>query len=102
VCVMALALCVRAPAGAQAASARVAALQVALRAHAMYSGSVDGLAGPATTAAIRRFQAAKGLAAAGVVGRRPRRALGTLGRHPVGSRPLRLGHRGWDVAALQV
>jgi murein DD-endopeptidase MepM/ murein hydrolase activator NlpD len=36
-----------------------------------------------------------------VVGPRTRRALGALGRHPVGSRPLRAGARGWDVAALQ-
>ena len=79
----------------------MAALQVALRAHAVYAGSVDGLSGPATTAAIRRFQAAKGLTADGLVGPQTRRALGALGRHPVGSRPLRLGRSGWDVAALQ-
>ena len=93
--------CLWAPATASAASARVAALQVALRAHDLYGGPVDGLAGPGTTAGVRRFQARKGLAVDGIAGPRTRRALGALGRHPVGSRPLRSGHRGWDVAALQ-
>jgi murein DD-endopeptidase MepM/ murein hydrolase activator NlpD len=96
-----IALFLLAPAGAQAASARVAALQAALRHHDVYSGTIDGLNGPATATAIRRFQASKGLAVDGVAGPRTRRALGALGRHPVGSRPLREGRRGWDVAALQ-
>jgi type II secretion system protein N len=38
----ALALCLAAPAAARAASARVAALQVGLRAHALYGGTIDG------------------------------------------------------------
>ena len=90
-----------APATASAASARVAALQVALRAHAVYDGPVDGLAGPGTNAGVRRIQRRAGLAVDGIVGPRTRRALGAQGRHPIGSRPLRAGHRGWDVAALQ-
>ena len=89
------------PATASAASARVAALQVALRAHAVYDGPVDGLAGPGTNAGVRRIQRRAGLAVDGIVGPRTRRALGAQGRHPIGSRPLRAGHRGWDVAALQ-
>jgi len=98
---LAILACLAAPATAHAGSARVAALQVALRAHAVYGGSVDGLPGPQTTAATRRFQAARGLTADGVAGPRTRRALGALGRHPVGSRPLHPGLTGWDVAALQ-
>ena len=89
------------PATASAASARVAALQVALRAHAVYDGPVDGLAGPGTNAGVRRIQRRAGLAVDGIAGPRTRRALGAQGRHPIGSRPLRAGHRGWDVAALQ-
>ena len=90
-----------AAAPAHAASDRVAALQVALRAHAGYAGAVDGAAGPATTAASAALQARSGLAVDGVVGPNTRRALGRLGRHPVGSRPLHGGLVGWDVAALQ-
>src|SRR5215218_9014327 len=96
-----VAACLLAPATASAASPRVAALQVALRAHGVYAGAVDGLAGPGTTAGVRRIQRQAGLVADGIVGPQTRRALGAQGRHPIGSRPLRTGHRGWDVAALQ-
>jgi murein DD-endopeptidase MepM/ murein hydrolase activator NlpD len=96
-----VAACLAASAPASAASSRVAALQVALRAHAVYDGAVDGVPGPGTAAGVRRIQARAGLAADGIAGPRTRRALGSLGRHPVGSRPLRTGRRGWDVAALQ-
>ena len=97
----AVAVCLFAPATASAANPRVAALQVALRAHDAYSGAVDGIAGPGTTAGVRRIQARAGLVVDGSSGPRTRRALGRQGRHAVGSRPLRQGHRGWDVAALQ-
>ena len=96
-----LVLCLPGVDVATAASPRAAALQVALRHHGMYSGTVDGLSGPGTAAAVRRFQARRGLTADGVVGPRTRRAFGTLGRHPIGSRPLRSGMSGWDVSALQ-
>ena len=89
-----------APAFAQP-SADVAALQVALRAMHLYSGSVDGVAGPATRAAVRRVQARRGLAVDGVAGPQTRRALGRRGRPRLGSRPLARRARGWDVAALQ-
>jgi murein DD-endopeptidase MepM/ murein hydrolase activator NlpD len=98
---MAIAACLCVPASAQAASKRVAALQVALRAHHAYGGTIDGLTGPATAAGVRRVQTRAGLIIDGIAGPRTRRALGALGRHPVGSRPLRAGARGWDVAALQ-
>jgi hypothetical protein len=96
-----IAVCLLAPTVASAASSRVAALQVALRAHGVYSGPVDGVAGPGTRAGVRRIQQRNGLAVDGIVGPRTRRALGRQGRHPYGSRPMRIGHRGWDVAALQ-
>src|SRR5436189_2378485 len=89
------------PAGAVARSADVAALQVALYARGTYGGDVDGIDGPATRAAVRRFQRRRGLVADGVAGPRTRRALGRHGRHPYGSRVLRPRRVGWDVAALQ-
>ena len=82
-------------------SANVAALQVALRAERVYAGGVDGVAGPATRAAVRRVQRRKGLTVDGVAGPRTRRALGRRGRPRLGSRPLAARARGWDVAALQ-
>jgi murein DD-endopeptidase MepM/ murein hydrolase activator NlpD len=90
-----------APAVASAASANVAALQVALRARGFYAGTVDGVAGPATTAAVQRLQRRRGLTADGIAGPQTRRALGRRGRPRLGSRPLSLDARGWDVAGLQ-
>ncbi len=82
-------------------SPRVAALQVALREKRIYAGTVDGVRGRATTAAVRRFQRRAHLAVDGIVGPHTRRALGRLGRPPFGSRMLHAGCTGWDVAALQ-
>ena len=96
------ALMLAAPSAASAASAAdVAALQVALRAAGFYAGGVDGVAGPATVAAVQRLQRRRGLPADGVAGPRTRRALGRRGRPRLGSRPLSLHARGWDVAGLQ-
>jgi len=89
-----------APAPARVSS-DVAALQVALRAKGLYGGTVDGVAGPGTRAAVRALQARRGLAVDGVAGPRTRRALGRRGRPRLGSRPLSVPARGWDVAALQ-
>jgi murein DD-endopeptidase MepM/ murein hydrolase activator NlpD len=90
-----------APARAPAASERIAALQVGLRARGVYGGNVDGLAGPGTSTGIRTLQRRAGIAVDGIAGPRTRRALGALGRHGIGSRPLQFGDRGFDVAALQ-
>lgn len=80
----------------------VAALQVGLRARGLYPGTVDGVLGPGTEQALRRFQRRAGLAADGVPGARTRKAMGRYGRRgPLGRRQLAFGSRGWDVAALQ-
>jgi murein DD-endopeptidase MepM/ murein hydrolase activator NlpD len=97
----ALAVAAFAPGSAEAVSSRVAALQTALRAEGLYHGDTDGIDGPRTHAAVRRLQARHRLAVDGVAGQRTRRALGRRGRPSLGSRPLREGLRGWDVAALQ-
>jgi lysozyme family protein len=96
--VVALLLC--APV-ARAASANTAALQVALKGLRVYSGPIDGVIGPQTRRAVRRLQRRRGLAVDGRVGPRTRRALGRRGRPALGSRVMRRGQRGWDVAALQ-
>jgi hypothetical protein len=86
---------------ATAATPNVAALQVTLRARGLYHGTIDGISGPATKAAVRRFQRRAHLAVDGVVGPRTRRAMGHYGRHRFAQRMLHMGTRGWDVTALQ-
>ena len=101
-----LALLAAAFSGAAGASSagnpEVAALQVGLRAHGLYAGTVDGVLGPGTERAVMRFQQRSGLSPTGVVGPSTRKALGRYGRRsPLGGRDLAFGSRGWDVAALQ-
>jgi murein DD-endopeptidase MepM/ murein hydrolase activator NlpD len=79
----------------------VAALQVALRERGLYAGAVDGIAGPATAAAVRALQSSAGIAVDGIAGPATRAALGWRGRPPLQSRPVVNGMRGWDVAAVQ-
>ena len=99
---LAVALLAATPAAASAAgSANVAALQVALRGAGFYDNTIDGVAGAGTRAAVRRFQERKGLTADGVAGDATKDALGRRGRPEYGSRTIRRGHAGWDVAALQ-
>jgi peptidoglycan hydrolase-like protein with peptidoglycan-binding domain len=101
--VLAVAACAFVASGSARADgkASVAALQVALRANGLTAVRVDGILGPRTRRAIRRFQRRAGLTVDGVVGPRTRRALGRLGRPRFGSRLLRRGRVGWDVAVLQ-
>lgn len=81
--------------------ARVAALQSALRSLHLYDGFVDGIRGPLTRRGIVVLQRRRGLQVDGIAGPRTRRALGWRGRPGLGSRVMRIGDRGWDVAALQ-
>ena len=48
-----------------------------------------------------RFQRRRGLSVDGVVGPQTRRAFGKRGRPAFGSRTMKRGDRGWDVAAMQ-
>jgi len=95
------ALACTAPAADAAGRANVAALQVALRSAGAYAGAIDGIRGPGTIAGVRAVQRRAGVAADGVAGPATRRALGRAGRPSYGSRTMRLGHAGWDVATLQ-
>jgi Peptidase family M23/Putative peptidoglycan binding domain len=99
--VLVLAAFIFAPVAAASRNAGIAALQVALQARGLYAGTIDGLAGPTTSSAVKRFQVRAGLNATGVVDSETRRALGRYGKHLLGSRPLTHGAAGWDVAALQ-
>jgi murein DD-endopeptidase MepM/ murein hydrolase activator NlpD len=84
-----------------AGSSHVAALQVGLSARGLYTGTIDGVAGPSTAKAVRRFQRRARLIVDGVAGAQTRAALGRYGRHTLGSRPLDRRTFGWDVAELQ-
>jgi peptidoglycan hydrolase-like protein with peptidoglycan-binding domain len=96
-----VALVVAGSAAGATRDARVAALQVALRANGLYNGDVDGLSGPRTERAVRTLQAKAKISVDGVVGPQTRKALGRLGRPGLGTRTLKFGKRGWDVASLQ-
>jgi hypothetical protein len=101
VVVSALAGLLIAPAAGAATNPQVAGLQVALRAHGLYAGPIDGIAGPGTAAGIRAFQARAKLQVDGIAGIRTRTALGKLGTPLLGRRILRQGAVGLDVSVLQ-
>jgi murein DD-endopeptidase MepM/ murein hydrolase activator NlpD len=101
---LAIAVAALAPATAEAArmgSADIAAVQVARRAHGLYSGTIDGVAGHGTRAAVRSMQRRAGLTADGIAGPRTLHALGRRGRPQLGRRALTEGASGFDVAELQ-
>jgi hypothetical protein len=100
-CVLVLLLALPPSVAAARVNPQVAGLQVALRAYGLYSGAVDGIAGPATRRAVRHFQRRTRLAVDGRAGPATRRALGALGRPLFGRRTMRRGLFGWDVSVLQ-
>jgi lysozyme family protein len=100
IALIALAFGVLAPAAHAGVNPQIAGLQVALRAHGLYLAQIDGIAGPKTARALRAFEIKHGLPL-GPVDARVRAALGPLGRPLFGSRVLRRGDFGWDVAVLQ-
>src|SRR3954447_21070146 len=79
----------------------IAAVQVALRAKGLYSGTVDGFAGAGTRTGVRALQRRAGIAVDGVPGPQTLSALGRRGRPRLGSRVLSSGRSGFDVAELQ-
>jgi murein DD-endopeptidase MepM/ murein hydrolase activator NlpD len=99
--VLALVAALALPSPAAAGRPGVAALQSALTSLHLYKGFVDGVRGPLTRSAVVRFQRRRGLLVDGVAGPQTRRALGSRGRPRLGSRVMKLGDHGWDVAALQ-
>jgi hypothetical protein len=86
---------------ARSATPGVAALQLALFQRGYYRGPFDGIAGPQTRRATKRFQRRHHLTPDGVAGPKTRRKLGVWARYELGNRFLRRGRRGWDVAELQ-
>lgn len=94
------ALAAAAPAPA-ALAPHVAGAQVALRAHGLYRGPVDGILGPQTKRATRIFQRREGILVDGITGKQTRSQLGRLGRPVFGKRMIRRGMVGWDVSVLQ-
>jgi LysM repeat protein len=84
-----------------ASSARVAALQIGLKARGFDPGPVDGVRGPRTRRALMALQRKSGIACHGRLDRRTRLALGARGRPLLGQRQLGVGAVGWDVAVLE-
>lgn len=80
---------------------QIAGLQIALRNHGLYRGPIDGIQGRQTRQAIQVFQRRHRLRVDGLAGPRTRAALGPLGRPLFGTRVMRRGMRGYDVAVLQ-
>ena len=88
--------------GRSEGSARVRVLQQRLRKLEQQPGPVDGLYGPLTEAAVRRFQSSAGLQVDGIVGPRTLKALRSEWPQPVG-RGEGFGRRGGSdqVRAVQ-
>ena len=84
-----------------APDAKVAALQIGLRANGLYRGAIDGVSGPFTRGAVLRLQRRSGIRPTGRVGNATRCELGQLGKPLLGQRSLARGRVGWDVSVLE-
>lgn len=78
-----------------------AALQAALAERGYSIGTIDGLVGPMTSAAIANFQADTGLRATGKANARTVGALGGHARNVQARSVVRRGDTGWNVVRLQ-
>jgi hypothetical protein len=99
--ITAIAVLVFVPTSSGGTRSGVAALQVALKNRGLYSGSIDGVIGPRTIAAVRVFQRRHRLTVDGIPGPVTCAALGRYSRHRLGTRTLTFGDSGWDVAETQ-
>lgn len=82
--------------------AAVTELQQLLQRAGVPTGPIDGDFGPMTQAAVRRFQASRGLPVDGVAGQQTFAALRRASTPaPAGAEPLRQGDFGADVQRLQ-
>jgi peptidoglycan hydrolase-like protein with peptidoglycan-binding domain len=79
----------------------LAGLQTALAMKGLYRGPIDGLRGPLTTAALHVLQRRFRLPSSNLIDHRTRSVLGRLGRPRYGTRVLKAGMVGLDVAGLQ-
>lgn len=84
-----------------APSAKVAAVQIGLRAKGLYAGSVDGVSGPLTRNAVLTLQRRTNIRPTGRVGHATRCELGRFGKPLLGQRSLARGRVGWDVSVLE-
>lgn len=82
----------------------VTAIQTKLKNWGYYNGSVDGIFGSKTKAAVIYFQEKNGLTADGIAGMQTLRAMGissTTSGSSVSSIPIQYGSRGNDVKVIQ-
>jgi murein DD-endopeptidase MepM/ murein hydrolase activator NlpD len=82
-------------------NSKIAALQTVLWQKGFYHGNVSGTENQATVRGVKRLQRSAGLIADGIVGPKTRPFLGKMRGPQLGSRVLRRGRVGGDVAELQ-
>jgi murein DD-endopeptidase MepM/ murein hydrolase activator NlpD len=81
---------------------RIAAVQITMRSRLLYRGPVTGVVDGRTTSAIAILQKRLGVAADGIFGPQTRARLFPYGTPVLGTRLLKVGSKGYDVALLRV